>query len=361
MTEREQELTRLVERRTGDRLPTLGEALTDPRDRSAGERAGQGPDRPGGRRDRRPSPAVPSTRPPLTLQTRPDRSDREVTPVQTHEIVSRFTDHFVRRGPHPRAQRVADPRRPDAAVRQRGHGAVQAVLPRRGPRAVPAGHVDPEVRAHRRHRGGRQDHPAQHVLPDGRATSPSATTSRKARSSTPGSWSLVPGRRRLRDRPRPALGHRLPRRRRGRSTLWRQVAGVPEERIQRRGGKDNYWDMGVPGPGGPCSEIYYDRGPEHGRDGGPEADEDRYLEIWNLVFMQDVRGERSPKDDFPPIGALPQQEHRHRDGRRAGRDPAAGRRERLRDRPGAPGDRPCRGALRPPLRRRRRPTTCASG
>ena len=63
--------------------------------------------------------------------------------------------------------------------------------------------------------------------------------------------------------------------------------------------------MGVPGPGGPCSEIYYDRGPEYGREGGPVADEDRYLEIWNLVFMQDVRGDRSPKDDFPLIGALP--------------------------------------------------------
>jgi alanyl-tRNA synthetase len=87
--------------------------------------------------------------------------------------------------------------------------------------------------------------------------------------------------------------------------LWRQVAGIPAERIQRRSGKDNYWDMGVPGPGGPCSEIYYDRGPEHGRDGGPEADEDRYLEIWNLVFMQDVRGERSPKDGHPPVGVLP--------------------------------------------------------
>ncbi len=87
--------------------------------------------------------------------------------------------------------------------------------------------------------------------------------------------------------------------------LWRRIAGLPAERIQRRGGKDNYWDMGVPGPGGPCSEIYYDRGPEHGREGGPEADEDRYLEIWNLVFMQDVRGELSPKDDHPPVGVLP--------------------------------------------------------
>ncbi|MFI9404612.1 alanine--tRNA ligase [Nocardia sp. NPDC052316] len=87
--------------------------------------------------------------------------------------------------------------------------------------------------------------------------------------------------------------------------IWRRVAGIPEERIQFRDGKDNYWDMGVPGPGGPCSEIYFDRGPEYGRDGGPVADEDRYLEIWNLVFMQDVRGELSPKEGHPPIGSLP--------------------------------------------------------
>ncbi|OLR91709.1 alanine--tRNA ligase [Actinokineospora bangkokensis] len=87
--------------------------------------------------------------------------------------------------------------------------------------------------------------------------------------------------------------------------LWRKITGLPDERIQRRDGRDNYWDMGVPGPGGPCSEIYYDRGPEHGRDGGPVADEDRYLEVWNLVFMQDIRGEDSPKYGHKPIGTLP--------------------------------------------------------
>ncbi|HEY2204267.1 MAG TPA: alanine--tRNA ligase [Pseudonocardia sp.] len=87
--------------------------------------------------------------------------------------------------------------------------------------------------------------------------------------------------------------------------LWKKIAGLPEERIQRRDGRDNYWDMGVPGPGGPCSEIYYDRGPEHGRDGGPVVDEDRYLEIWNLVFMQDVRGVKSPKYGAAPVGELP--------------------------------------------------------
>ncbi|WP_018333676.1 alanine--tRNA ligase [Actinomycetospora chiangmaiensis] len=87
--------------------------------------------------------------------------------------------------------------------------------------------------------------------------------------------------------------------------IWHDVIGLPSERIQRRDGRDNYWDMGIPGPGGPCSEIYYDRGPEFGIEGGPVADEDRYLEIWNLVFMQDVRGEQSPKYGAAPIGELP--------------------------------------------------------
>ena len=74
--------------------------------------------------------------------------------------------------------------------------------------------------------------------------------------------------------------------------------GVPAERIQFRGLKDNYWTMGVPGPGGPCSEIYVDRGPKFGKDGGPEADEDRFLEIWNLVFETEVLSEVRAKDDF---------------------------------------------------------------
>src|SRR6202142_4184147 len=87
--------------------------------------------------------------------------------------------------------------------------------------------------------------------------------------------------------------------------IWRNEIGVPDSRIQRRGLADNYWHMGVPGPGGPCSEIYYDRGPEYGREGGPIADEDRYLEVWNLVFMQYVRGEGAGKEGFPILGELP--------------------------------------------------------
>ena len=87
--------------------------------------------------------------------------------------------------------------------------------------------------------------------------------------------------------------------------IWHTVAGLPFERIQRRGPKDNYWSMGVPGPGGPCSEIYYDRGPEHGLEGGPVADEDRYLEVWNLVFMQDELSAVRSKEDFDVRQPLP--------------------------------------------------------
>ncbi len=87
--------------------------------------------------------------------------------------------------------------------------------------------------------------------------------------------------------------------------LWQEVAGLPPERIQRRGMADNYWSMGIPGPCGPSSEIYYDRGPEFGVEGGPIANEDRYIEIWNLVFMQNERGEGTSKEDFEILGPLP--------------------------------------------------------
>lgn len=87
--------------------------------------------------------------------------------------------------------------------------------------------------------------------------------------------------------------------------IWRDKIGVPEGRIQRLGMEDNYWSMGVPGPCGPCSEIYYDRGSEYGKDGGPIADDNRYMEIWNLVFMQNERGGGTGKGDFEIVGELP--------------------------------------------------------
>ena len=87
--------------------------------------------------------------------------------------------------------------------------------------------------------------------------------------------------------------------------IWHKQIGVPKERIQRRDMADNFWSMGVPGPCGPCSEIYYDRGPAYGAEGGPIADESRYLEIWNLVFMQNERGAGGGKDSYPILGELP--------------------------------------------------------
>ena len=87
--------------------------------------------------------------------------------------------------------------------------------------------------------------------------------------------------------------------------IWQKQIGVPKERIQRRDMADNFWSMGVPGPCGPCSEIYYDRGPAYGVEGGPIADENRYLEVWNLVFMQNERGAGGGKDGYPILGELP--------------------------------------------------------
>ena len=87
--------------------------------------------------------------------------------------------------------------------------------------------------------------------------------------------------------------------------IWHKRIGVPKERIQRRDMADNFWSMGVPGPCGPCSEIYFDRGPAYGAEGGPIADENRYLEIWNLVFMQNERGAGGGKDSYPILGELP--------------------------------------------------------
>ena len=87
--------------------------------------------------------------------------------------------------------------------------------------------------------------------------------------------------------------------------IWRDVVGVPAERIQRLGYEDNYWMTGQPGPAGPDSEIFFDRGPAYGADGGPATGDDRYVEIWNLVFMQyEIANVRS-KVDFDVVRELP--------------------------------------------------------
>jgi len=87
--------------------------------------------------------------------------------------------------------------------------------------------------------------------------------------------------------------------------LWLRLSTLPEERIQRLGKDTNYWSTGLPGPAGPCSEIFFDRGPDYGIDGGPATDDDRYVEIWNLVFMQYEITDVASKYDFTIVGELP--------------------------------------------------------
>jgi alanyl-tRNA synthetase len=81
--------------------------------------------------------------------------------------------------------------------------------------------------------------------------------------------------------------------------IWLDVVGIPPDRLQRRD-RDNFWQMGIAGPAGPSSEIFYDKGPEYGPDGGPVVDEERFMEFWNLVFMQYIQDE-----PYHVVGDLP--------------------------------------------------------
>ena len=120
-------------------------------------------------------------------------------------------------------------------------------------------------------------------------------------------WDLVtkPGRRRVRHRPSRVCASRVYHDDDEVGRLWKSDRGLPDERIHRLGMADNYWSMGVPGPCGPCSEILLDRGPEYGPEGDIEKAGDRYIEFWNLVFMQNIRGEGGGKDGFEILGDLP--------------------------------------------------------
>ena len=90
------------------------------------------------------------------------------------------------------------------------------------------------------------------------------------------------------------------------AALWKRVAGLPDNKIIRLGKGPNFWSMGIPGPCGPCSEILIDRGPQYGPEGDVEEAGDRYLEFWNLVFMQYERGPGQGKEDYPILGELPE-------------------------------------------------------
>lgn len=86
-------------------------------------------------------------------------------------------------------------------------------------------------------------------------------------------------------------------------SIWRNE-GFDPEHMQIFGMEDNFWTTGGPGPGGPCSEIYVDRGPEYGKDGGPAADESRFIEIWDLVFENYEVDNVKSKTDLHIVGEL---------------------------------------------------------
>ena len=211
--------------------------------------------------------------------------------MRAAEIRERFLSFFEERG-HlrvPSASLVPSSYDPTRPAHDRGHAALQAVLPRRGGAARAPADLVPEVLPDDRHRERRPD--ARGISPSSRcsATSRSATTSRRAPSSTRSSS------------PRRASGS-------PRSDLWITVfggdeelglgpddeaiacwraIGVPDERIVLLGREDNFWQSGPTGPCGPCSELYLDRGPAFGPDTDrPGDDTERFLEFWNLVFMQ---------------------------------------------------------------------------
>ena len=149
-----------------------------------------------------------------------------------------------------------------------------------------------------------------------------------------------------------ALGHGLSDRRRGLRRLGATTSACPRERIVRIGdnkgapyASDNFWQMADTGPCGPCSEIFYDHGPEiaGGPPGSPDAEGDRYIEIWNLVFMQFDR------DDEGHADAAAEAVRRYRHGTRAPCRRAAARAQQLRDRPLPDAD-PRRGGARPARR-----------
>ena len=225
--------------------------------------------------------------------------------MQTAEIRRRYLQFFADRGHTvvPSASLVS----PDPSLLFTVAGMVPFIpylngtVPAPYPRAVDV----PEVHPHPRHRGGRPHR--RGTAPSSRcsATGRSATTSSRTRSRW--AWELL-----TTSEADGGLGFdpkdlwvTVFQDDDEAEAIWRDEVGLPAERIQRLGYADNYWMTGQPGPAGPDSEIFFDRGPAYGADGGPATGDDRYVEIWNLVFMQYAIANIRSKDDFDVVGELP--------------------------------------------------------
>ena len=211
--------------------------------------------------------------------------------METAEIRRRWLSFFESKG---HAVVPSSPlllRRPEPAVRQRRHGAVQALLPRPGDPPVEARHVSVQkcVRTGDIEEVGKTSRHGTFFQMNGNFSFGDYFKEDAIRFA----WELLdrrPGAGRLRPGPGASSGRPSTTTTTRRRSCGCELTDIPAERIVRRGKADNFWSMGVPGPCGPCSEIFYDRGPEYGAEGGPAVDEDRYMEIWNLVFMQNDPG-----------------------------------------------------------------------
>ena len=287
--------------------------------------------------------------------------------MESAEMARRYLSFFEERG-HTVVPSAAHRRRPDAAAGQRGHGPLQAVLPRRAQAALPSG--PPACRSACARRTSKRSARPPGTARSSRcaATSPSATTSRKAPSRY--AWELLTSRRvRRRVRlPRDRLWVTVYHDDDEAASIWHDRSACPPSASSAGAWPDNYWSMGVPGPCGPCSEINYDRGPEYGARGRPGRRRGPLpgdLE----PGLHAVRARRRRRQGGLPDPRRPaRQEHRHRHGPGAhGVDPA-GRRQHLRDRhhPAVidratelTGTRVRRATTTPTSRCGSSPTTCA--
>ena len=246
----------------------------------------------------------------------------------TNDIRAAFLDYFARHDHEVvRVEPAGAAQRPDPAVHQRRHGAVQERLHRRREAALSARRHLAEMRARRRQaqrpRKRRLHRAASHVFRDARQF-----LVRRLLQGPGDRAGLEPGRRASSACNRDRLLVTVYAEDDDAARLWAKIAGLPEQRIIRIATSDNFWAMGDTGPCGPCSEIFYDHGEDipGGPPGSPDEDGDRFIEIWNLVFMQ---FEQLPGERRGVAAAV----DRYRHGAGAHRRGAAGQARQLRHRP----------------------------